>query len=126
LFHEGHKASEIASALQISPSTIRAWKARQGWEVACLDTEQQEIVIPETLQERQRAYEQNMGEAAVRLSEKVKSLSADELIKQADKVAKGDQTARRALKISEQAKTNPVIQIGLLCSNGVDLRHKPA
>ncbi len=126
LFREGQKPSEIATALQLSASTVRAWKAREGWQIACVDTEQQEIDVPDELSARQEIYEQNMGEAAVRLSERVKSLSADELIKKADKVAKGDLTARRALHIESPNKSNPVIQIALLQSPQVALRHKPA
>ncbi len=126
LFREGQKPSEIATALQLSASTVRAWKAREGWQIACLDTEQQQIDVPNELSARQEIYEQNMGEAAVRLSERVKGLSADELIKQADKVAKGDLTARRALHIESPNKSNPVIQIALLQSPQVALRHKPA
>ena len=65
--------------------------------------------------EKQSRYSTMMAESALRFAETVKALSPQGLVASADKIAKLDQVARKALKL-ENEKPRSIINIGLLAS----------
>ena len=68
--------------------------------------------------EKQSRYSTMMAESALRFAETVKALSPQGLVASADKIAKLDQVARKAVKL-ESDKPRSAINIRLLAGGGV-------
>jgi hypothetical protein len=118
LYESGMTRREIADETGLSLNTVAAWRKRDGWAKPAQALEMivpamEPIEMPASLIEKQEVYTDKMSEAAVRLAHHVAALDGEGLIKAADKISKGDLTARRALRLSED-KPYPVIQIAVL------------
>jgi transposase-like protein len=127
LHKEGTPSSEIADRLNLPPATVRSWVRRQRKKdspaqpilspvVEVKQVQPIEIEIPSELSEQARVFEENMREAAVKLSYFVKNLPAAELAAKADKLHKANQTARQALRL-ETDRPVCVLQLGVLCQS---------
>ena len=79
--------------------------------------EQAEIELL-SFEEKQRRYADAMAASAVRFAETVKALSPQGLVASADKIAKLDQVARKALKL-EKEKPRMAINIRMLAEGKI-------
>jgi len=122
LFRDGLRPFEVANQLELSDSTVRSWYAKWKRDVAKAEmtlavstlTEDTEATEEDlSLPEAQQTYDQNFRRAAITLSEHAAKMNASELVQKADKIAKADLVARKALKL-DTTKPFPVIQIGIL------------
>jgi hypothetical protein len=130
MFADGKCYADIAFETRIPASTLRAWSAREAWnQRLTIERDQPQLDaktaitlarraaepadIPHDLPSQQTQYQENMRHAAIVFSAAVKDMPAHEMIQRADKLHKGDQTARKALLI-ENSPPPCVIQIALL------------
>jgi len=139
LYKEGKPFTDIAYELRISAGTVRVWARRERWKQQVkigranpqMDTETitalakrgEPLDLPEELTEQQALYQGNMSKAAVVLSGRVAEMDGDEIVQKADKIAKADIVARKALKL-ETEKPSALINIAIL-SKHPNMTHHP-
>ena len=140
MYLDGKPLTDIAFETRIPASTIRAWSRRDQWDARkgvaiamSMDAETARAVeiasqppqidTPTDLAEKQTEYQKKFSDAAVRLARHVATLQGPELIQQADKLAKADAVARKALKL-ETEKPSTVIQIGILANKRTANEHQ--
>jgi hypothetical protein len=113
---------------------VKSWLYRQRKKDAqsapvaatILPAETDELIeIPSELSEKQTFYTDRMSDAACRLADYVSRLDGDGLVRNADKISKGDKTARAALKL-DTTTGNPIIQLSVLCAPVSDPKPLPS
>jgi transposase-like protein len=138
LYEQGKSNPEIAKELRIPLSTINRWSSKEKWklrkQLAGLhetelgpglvpnssltdEAEQRALDREKTLPEAQRDYEETMQAQALRIMRAIEEIPDELLIANADRIAKLDLTARKALKLDSN-KPRQLINIALL-SHGV-------
>ena len=121
---QGLSPRDAAEQLSLSFNTVKSWLARekkrdlsvqQPTPIAIVEVgrEPEEPIELDSLAEKQEFFQEKMSDAAVRLAQHVSTLEGDQLVKQADKIAKGAVTARASLKL-DKGDFNPVIQLAVL------------
>lgn len=120
LYEKGKSNPEIAAELNVPVSTLARWSSKGKWKLrkqfASIEeplTDSVEDVSQLTFDEKQRRYEEMMADHALRVAYTVKALPSQGLIVNADKIAKLDSIARKALNL-EQSKPRMIINVGLL------------
>jgi hypothetical protein len=138
LYEQGKSNPAIAAELEIPLSTINRWSSKEKWKLrrqfasrpgtelgAGLapnssltdEAEQRALDREKTLPEAQRDYEEAMQTQALRIMRTIEEMPDELLIANADRIAKLDLTARKALKLDSN-KPRQLINIALL-SHGV-------
>jgi hypothetical protein len=127
LYLAGFDHASISAKTGIPQSTIESWASRKRWKDRKTT---QELTDPKlfrkskaivsdatnlSLPEQQAAYRTRMAAQAMRFVSAVEQLPAHALITNSEKVAKGDQTARKALGL-EQPQISVAINLGLLAA----------
>ena len=129
LYEKGKSNPEIAAELGIPVSTLARWSSKAKWklrkqlasrpetELAPLESVCSDDTLNEisqlTFEEKQTRYDCMMADHALRVAYTVRSLSPQGLIVNADKIAKLDSVARKALNL-EESKPPVVVNIALL------------
>jgi hypothetical protein len=120
LWESGESYGSIEAALGVNKSSLKSWRARDGWTRE--KSESTELVIAETvddvptdLADQQQEYEQNLRKAGVLFSRKVAAMQPEEVLQKADRVKQLDSVSRKALRV-ETEKPICAIQIGVLCA----------
>jgi transposase len=122
MWESGTSYGEISSQLSVNVSSLKNWKSRDKWTRAESSNElavaapggvDNDVEIPEDLQEQASQYESDMRVAALKFSNHVKNLSPAELTAKAQHVKNLDGVHRKALRI-ETEKPSSVIQIAVL------------
>jgi hypothetical protein len=138
LYEQGKSNPEIAAELGIPLSTIHRWSSKGKWKLrkqlagrpgtelgAGLvpsssltdEAEQRALDREKTLPEAQDDYEETMQAQALRIMRAIEEMPDELLIANADRIAKLDLTARKALKLDSN-KPRQLINIAFL-SHGV-------
>lgn len=114
--------------LKVPYNTLATWSSKGKWKHRRLDVaagaidKGSLITMPTakplrmdglTFEEMQTRYKDSRATESLRIAEVMASLTSDQLIAQADKVAKLDAVARKGLNL-EEAKPSTVINIGFL------------
>jgi hypothetical protein len=129
LYEKGKSNPEIAADLGIPVSTLARWSSKGKWKLrkqlasgpktelgALAPTFGDDTLakISElTFEEKQTRYAEIMSDHALRVAYTVRSLSPQGVIVNADKIAKLDSVARKALNL-EESKPPVVVNIALL------------
>jgi transposase-like protein len=125
LYEKGKSNAEIAAELGIPVSTLAGWSSKGKWklrkqlassEVIPSSADEDgaaEEISQLTFQEKQTRYGEIMADHALRVAYTVKKLSPQGLIVNADKIAKLDTIARKALNLEEK-KPALVVNVALL------------
>jgi len=145
LYEQGKCNREIAEALGFPLNTVNRWSSKGKWKLRRRlgtsegtdkttlppvndNLEQAEIELL-SFEEKQRRYADTMAASAVRFAYIVKNLPAQAVLLSADKIAKLDQSARKALKL-ENEKPRSIINIAMLAAGNikrlVPVHHLPA
>lgn len=122
--------AEIAKELGVPFNTLTRWSSESKWKlrraqdltagvsninaVATVEPTVRQLRAPnQSFETKQEMYRETMADEALRIAETISAMPAQTLLSHADKIAKLDQVARKALHL-EDVKPSTVIQIGYL------------
>ncbi len=145
LWRKGSNFDEVGAKLSIPPATIAGWSARLKWKARrhvmenggdlvkagfCAppaeetpDTISREAIDGMSFDEKQQAYTDALASEAVRMAQIVRALPSNQVLSNADKIAKLDATARKALRL-ETDKPAIVVNVGFLAGPAEPKREK--
>ena len=136
LYSSGKPLLDIAQTLSVPVNTVRQWSSRGKWKARRAitthptpgkttyllsnmdDTIEQQLaeLCDLSFGEKQDKYRELTANEAMRVALLLRNMPAAMLLQHADKVAKLDATARKALNL-EESKPSTVINIGFLQSH---------
>lgn len=133
LYCKGVTHQEISALLDVSRHTVASWVKRHKWaeRYRAEKAGVQSSLVPRsdsvttqasTLPTNQAAYEGEMQAEALRLPALMRAMDGETWIKNADKIAKLDAVARKALKL-EGDKPTVVVNVGLLAGTQAKRLH---
>jgi hypothetical protein len=136
-----HTLPQIAKAVGVPVGTINKWSSVSKWRARAQALSKQDALLSEydqrpgteaanapktpridastlTFEEKQETFSKLMADQALRLPQLMAELDDAKLLASADKLAKLDAQARKALKLEEQVPT-VILNVGLLARPAV-------
>jgi hypothetical protein len=128
LYQQGMSNREIAKKLGVPLNTLARWSSKQKWKLrkelaghvetglsALAPTNQDTLnkLAQLPFEQKQEHYHTGASNEALRMLEAIKQTPTGDLVRQADKIAKLDATARKALALEEH-KPKVVVNVALL------------